>query len=273
VVIGGGATGVEMAGTLAEIARHTLKGEYRRYDPRNDAWTRLADLPAARDHAMMAALAGKIYFFGGNSVPLRQPSRSTWRFDPDTASWAALPDMPAARAAGGAAALGDHIYVAGGGRDVIDRYTPATNTWASIPTIETLQRDHANVVAYRDEIWVLGGRLDGDNLASVLIYDPRSGTTRQGPRMREGRSGFAVAQIGGVLVAAGGESLVPPQLIASAEAYDPISGWQMIERLRVAVHGAGGAAHNGDFYLLTGSVIAGGITNPGRVQALDFAPP
>jgi NADH dehydrogenase len=25
----------ELAGTLAEIARHTLKGEFRRYDPRN----------------------------------------------------------------------------------------------------------------------------------------------------------------------------------------------------------------------------------------------
>lgn len=35
VVIGAGATGVEMAGTLAEIARHTLKGEFRRIDPRN----------------------------------------------------------------------------------------------------------------------------------------------------------------------------------------------------------------------------------------------
>ncbi len=35
VVIGAGATGVEMAGTLAEIARHTLKGEFRRFDPRN----------------------------------------------------------------------------------------------------------------------------------------------------------------------------------------------------------------------------------------------
>src|SRR5262245_41969843 len=33
VVIGGGATGVELAGTLAEIARHTLKGEFRRVDP------------------------------------------------------------------------------------------------------------------------------------------------------------------------------------------------------------------------------------------------
>ena len=33
VVVGGGATGVELAGTFAEIARHTLQGEFRRIDP------------------------------------------------------------------------------------------------------------------------------------------------------------------------------------------------------------------------------------------------
>jgi len=33
VVIGGGATGVELAGTFAEIARHTLEGEFRRINP------------------------------------------------------------------------------------------------------------------------------------------------------------------------------------------------------------------------------------------------
>lgn len=33
VVIGGGPTGVELAGTLAEIARHTLRREFRRIDP------------------------------------------------------------------------------------------------------------------------------------------------------------------------------------------------------------------------------------------------
>jgi NADH dehydrogenase len=33
VIVGGGPTGVELAGTLAEIARHTLKGEFRRIDP------------------------------------------------------------------------------------------------------------------------------------------------------------------------------------------------------------------------------------------------
>src|SRR6185312_6248308 len=32
-IVGAGATGVELAGTLAEIARHTLKREFRRIDP------------------------------------------------------------------------------------------------------------------------------------------------------------------------------------------------------------------------------------------------
>ncbi|MEP6510706.1 MAG: NAD(P)/FAD-dependent oxidoreductase [Dokdonella sp.] len=37
VIIGGGPTGVELAGTLAEIARHTLPREFRRSDPRSAA--------------------------------------------------------------------------------------------------------------------------------------------------------------------------------------------------------------------------------------------
>ena len=34
VIVGGGPTGVELAGTLAEIARHTLRREFRNIDPR-----------------------------------------------------------------------------------------------------------------------------------------------------------------------------------------------------------------------------------------------
>jgi NADH dehydrogenase len=37
VIIGAGPTGVELAGTLAEIAQHTLAREFRRADPRNAA--------------------------------------------------------------------------------------------------------------------------------------------------------------------------------------------------------------------------------------------
>ncbi len=38
VVVGGGPTGVEMAGAIAELARHTLRRDFRRIDPR---WTRV----------------------------------------------------------------------------------------------------------------------------------------------------------------------------------------------------------------------------------------
>ncbi len=41
-VVGGGPTGVELAGTLAEIARHTLKREFRRIDP-SEATVRLLE--------------------------------------------------------------------------------------------------------------------------------------------------------------------------------------------------------------------------------------
>jgi NADH dehydrogenase len=35
VVVGGGSTGVELAGTLIELARHTLRGEFRHFDSRS----------------------------------------------------------------------------------------------------------------------------------------------------------------------------------------------------------------------------------------------
>lgn len=222
---------------------------------------------------MMSSLGGKIYFFGGNSSALASPGRNTWQFDPLTGSWSARADMPTTRSAGGAAALGEHIYVAGGTRTTINRYTPATDSWLVIAGNEVSSRDHASVAAYHGEIWVLGGRPGGDAIAEVSIYNPNTGLFRAGPRMRDARSGFAVAEVAGVLIAVGGESLSPPEVIRSAEAYVPDLGWQRVGRLPVAVHGAGGAAYKGKFYLLTGSIFAGGIANPGRVQLLDPALP
>lgn len=35
LIVGAGATGVELAGALAEIAHHTLEGDFRRFDPRD----------------------------------------------------------------------------------------------------------------------------------------------------------------------------------------------------------------------------------------------
>ena len=58
VVVGAGPTGVELAGTLAEIARHTLPREFRRADPRR-----------ARIHLVEA---------GSRVLPAMPESLSTW---------------------------------------------------------------------------------------------------------------------------------------------------------------------------------------------------
>ncbi|MEO6078442.1 MAG: NAD(P)/FAD-dependent oxidoreductase [Steroidobacteraceae bacterium] len=58
IVIGGGPTGVELAGTLAEIARHTLPQEFRRIDSRS-AEVHLIELSDRVLSAFPAALSDK----------------------------------------------------------------------------------------------------------------------------------------------------------------------------------------------------------------------
>ncbi len=93
-IVGGGPTGVEMAGTLAEISRHTLHQEFRHFDPRQ-ARVRLIEAgpaplasfpPAlqARTRAQLQALGVELscgtpvaditaagYLLGGQFVPCR----------------------------------------------------------------------------------------------------------------------------------------------------------------------------------------------------------
>ncbi len=99
-VVGGGPTGVELAGTLAEIARHTLRQEFRRIDPRH-AQVRLIETgPAvlgsfpprlqARTLAQLQALGVQVLC----GTPVADITAEGYRLGPDwvpcrTVLWAA----------------------------------------------------------------------------------------------------------------------------------------------------------------------------------------
>jgi hypothetical protein len=260
IYMGGGMTSLQSSVT-----------EFWRYQTTTGQWTRLADLPERRDHAMMAALDGYIFYFGGYGSVLAGPTDTTWRYDPGSNSWSTRAPMPSINAAGGAAALGEHIYVAGGigTRQTVHCYTPASDQWQSFAIDDPWERDHTAVVAYRDEIWLLGGRghgIDGNN--GVTIFNPETGTSREGPPMRRMRSGFPVGVVHDRIVVAGGELLFPLLLISAAEVYHPDEGWQEIAPLPVGTHGAGGAVVDGDFHVLAGSVAPGVIVGTNAVQRL-----
>ena len=88
VVIGAGATGVELAGTLAEIARHTLRGEFRRIDPHKarivlieGARSRAAALPAgalARRRCEQLERLGVDGAGSESASPASTPKASRW---------------------------------------------------------------------------------------------------------------------------------------------------------------------------------------------------
>ena len=109
VIVGGGATGVEMAGAIAEIARQTLAADFRRIDPRSahivliEAGPRLLpSFPPEQSDYVRAALENA-------GVEVRTDTRVTkcdahgvdldgGRIDAGTAIWAAgVVASPAAR--------------------------------------------------------------------------------------------------------------------------------------------------------------------------------
>ncbi|NIV33837.1 MAG: galactose oxidase, partial [Anaerolineae bacterium] len=66
--------------------------EFLEYDPVQDQWTPRAPLPSARGAAAAAAIEGKIYTVGGDSV--FGLSGELTVYDPDTNVWSPLPSMP-----------------------------------------------------------------------------------------------------------------------------------------------------------------------------------
>jgi NADH dehydrogenase len=100
VIVGGGATGVEMAGAIAEIARQTLAADFRRIDPRSahivliEAGPRLlpAFLPAQSDYVRDTLARAGVTVMTDTMVTkcdARGVDLNSGRIDASTIIWAA----------------------------------------------------------------------------------------------------------------------------------------------------------------------------------------
>ena len=247
---------------------------FEAYDPANDSWTALAPMPEPAHHMMVTGYDGRVYVFGGGPDLSWQATASILVYDPETDAWMAAGSMPERRMSGEAVLLGDFIYLVGGtgGTTALLRFDPAEDSWAVLPG-PVQPREHVAAVAFNDELWVIGGRWGGTGaLATVEIFDPASGEWRDGPSMKEARSGFGAAVVGSRIVVAGGEILGarPWTALASAEEYDPESGaWTLLPELPAGIHGMPVVGNRGTAFVLGGSDRAGGIDNRGRVLKLS----
>ena len=76
VVIGGGPTGVEMAGALAEISRHSLARDFRHFDPGSARILLLEGGPAILSALSGVAARGRACTICGGLASRCAPTRS-----------------------------------------------------------------------------------------------------------------------------------------------------------------------------------------------------
>ncbi len=141
--------------------RISSRNETHRYDPMNNTWERLTNMPTKRCALGVAYLNGKIYAAGGadNKVPLAVFEE----YDIATNNWTRLIDMPTPREHTFAVAHGDCVYVIAGYQndrfhnvDTFEKYNTKTKIWESLPPVPAKISGFSAAV-WGDSIFTFGG--------------------------------------------------------------------------------------------------------------------
>lgn len=130
------------------------------YDPGNDKWATLAQLPHSTSNFAVAVLQGQIYVTGGKVS--RTITSSTWVLDPAKNAWSKGSELNGARQQhGSTATVSGKMFVVGGenesGMDwTVEEYTKLQKKWTVITSLQQAVVDPA-VVSIKEKIYVVGG--------------------------------------------------------------------------------------------------------------------
>ena len=234
------------------------------YDPADDAWSHLTDLPEGVNHAGLAHLDGALYVVGGYREATFDAIDDLRIFDLEAASWQDGPPLPTARGALAVAVHDGRIHAVGGVDAAGDNtgaheiYDPASESWSVAADLPT-PRDHIGAAAVDGAIVVLAGR-DGTSheLTVNEIYDVADDAWRDGAPVPTGRSGVAVVELDGRVYLFGGETFTPRRTFDEAERYDPqADSWAVLPPMPTARHGLGAGVLDGRIHVVSGGPEAG----------------
>ena len=215
---------------------------FQRFDPAQNAWTTLRQLPVPVRAAAAAAVGDTVYVTGG------QPDgRRVYAYDVGADAWRPVAPLPEPRFNHGAVAVGGVVYVLGGftdrEHDEVFAYSPHDDRWRLVTRLP--RRVHAfGAVVFRGEIWTIGG-IDGERkLRDVWIWSPRTGAWRRGPTLPEPMELLGAA-VSGDEIHAVWEHVY--------QVYDASTGrWRRGPSPRVARHGLEAFAVAGVLYSIGG---------------------
>jgi len=141
------------------------------YDPKNNSWETIGNMPEARQGAAIAEVNGLIYVISGKIATYVEATTS------------------------------DQIT------EHVDSFDPKMKAWNRVQDIPT-GRVGARAVVANGLIFVVGGiAKSGEFPAQIDVFDPRSNQWTAGPPLSSGRSGHMCALVGDSIVVLGGSSV------------------------------------------------------------------
>jgi N-acetylneuraminic acid mutarotase len=131
------------------------------YEPETDRWSRIPDMPTAREHLAAVEFGGRLWTLGGRSSFVGPQYASVEIYDPASATWAAGPPLPTGRGGLAAATIGDRVFVFGGEApfrifSATEMYEAAGNRWIAKAPMPT-PRHGIGAAMVGGRIWVPGG--------------------------------------------------------------------------------------------------------------------
>ncbi|GAB3797240.1 S8 family serine peptidase [Micromonospora zhanjiangensis] len=240
----------------------------------DDAWTRVADLPAAVFDNAAATLNGKVYSVGSGSGTGGE--KKAYVFDPADNSWTALPDLPNARSKPSAVAVNGKLYVIGGwgsGAPLasVDVFDPATGSWSTLAGVTNpAPVAAAGTAVAGGKVYLVGGCADTSCTpsAKTVVFDPASGAFSTGANYPHTVSWGACGGIGNSVYCAGGSG---DDDYSDAYSYDPAGdSWSALPKMPIDLWGSQYSAAGG-LLVLAGGVTGGSTSVTNRTVAYDPA--
>lgn len=233
------------------------------YSWRTNSWRAVASLPRVLNHVNLFSYSGKLWALGALDQSFRAVG-SSWLYDPAADGWTALPSMPAGTERGGGALgiIDGKLIIAGGYRLGAQRdvslYDTSLDMWVALPQLPAA-RDHLVGGVLGNTFFAIGGRrgaIDGRVDALTLGETAWVGKTP----MLTPRAGAAAAQIGNVVIVAGGEGngAVASGIFPQVEAYDlSTDTWSTLPSWPTLRHGTGGVTIDDVAFFPVGAIREG----------------
>ena len=252
------------------------------FDPKDNSWTQIQDLPSAISHMNMVLDGRTVWFAGGFKDGYKGHTiAEVWNYDSDKDRYTAAPLLPETRGGGGLALVGRKLHFMGGlmeDRDTdsadhwvldLDEWAKGSAQWKSAAPFPG-PRNQFGIVTFDGKIYAMGGQLHHDSMqldqARVDIYDPKTDSWSSGPALPKGHShaegvtfvsGGRIFMVGGHTTPEGGTKSIDADILALT----PGGQWEVVAKLPMALSSPAAAIIGGKLF------VGGGSTSGSSVQA------